>query len=242
MIEGLKFEKVKTGSVKMNQSRDLPRQHSYHTPQDYQAGQAPGISIQHASPGNPHPNAGLPGALQSGRPGASSAVTAPSTVPTLPPLQNPYQPNSSSRPATANTQTHSYSRSSPAGLDQPKYAPFIPTPESGRYPLTPNHRYNSSQAGQGDSLYSPLALADVRALHENGGLDPYASTPFPTEPTVATKSNYLAPWPVYAFDWCKWPVSNHQGGDSAGKMALGSYVEDGHNYVGHRHGHIEDTN
>ena len=207
----------------------MPRQHSYHTPQEYQAAQAPGISIHHVgSSGNPHPSSGLPGSLQSGRPGASSAVTAPSGVPTLPPLQNPYQPNSSSRPATA-SQTHNYSRSSPAGLDQPKYAPFIPTPDGSSYPSTPSHRYKSSQSGQADSLYSPLALADVRAL-ENGGLDPQASTPFPTEPTVATNSNYLAPWPVYAFDWCKWPVPSSQG-DSAGKMAIGSYVEDGHNYV-----------
>ena len=214
----------------MNQGRDLPRQQSYHTPQDYQTTQTPGISIHHAPPSNPPPS-NLPGALQSGRPGTSSAATTPSGVPTLPPLQNPYQPNTSSRPSTANTQTHNYSRSSPAGLDQTKYTPFAPTSDSSRYPSTPSHRYNSSQSGQGESMYSPLALADVRTLQENGNLDLQATTPYSAEPTVATHSNYLAPWPVYAFDWCKWPVSSNLGGNPTGKMALGSYVEDGHNYV-----------
>lgn len=211
----------------------MPRQHSYHTSHEYQGGQAPGISIHHvASSGNTHSSSGLPGALQPGRPSASSSMTAPSTIPTLPPLQNPYQPSSSSRPTTAN-HTHNYSRSSPAGLDQPKYAPFAATPESSKYPATPNHKYTSSQTGQGDSLYSPLALADVRTLNELGITDPQSSTPYSSDgyPTVPTNSNYLAPWPVYAFDWCKWPIQNQQIGDSAGKMALGSYVEDGHNFV-----------
>ena len=211
----------------------MPRQHSYHTPQDYQGAQAPGISIHHASPAASTPHSGLPGSLQSGRPSASSSITAPSTVPTLPPLQNPYQPNSSSRPTTA-SHAHNYSRSSPAGLDQPKYAPFVGTPESGsKYPSTPNHKYNSSQSGHGDSIYSPLALADVRTLEEMGNVDPQAGHAYGSEvyPTVPSNSNYLAPWPVYAFDWCKWPVQNQQVGASAGKMAVGSYVEDGHNFV-----------
>jgi WD repeat-containing protein 68 len=42
-----------------------------------------------------------------------------------------------------------------------------------------------------------------------------------------TMSNYLAPWVLYAFDWCKW----QPGGNSAGKVAIGSYLEDGHNFV-----------
>jgi WD repeat-containing protein 68 len=45
---------------------------------------------------------------------------------------------------------------------------------------------------------------------------------------VPTNSNYLAPWAVFAFDWCKYPVPH---GNSAGKMAVGSYLEDPHNYV-----------
>jgi WD repeat-containing protein 68 len=45
---------------------------------------------------------------------------------------------------------------------------------------------------------------------------------------VASNSNYLAPWSIYAYDWCKWTVP---GGNSAGKMAVGSYLEDNHNFV-----------
>ena len=219
----------------MNQNKDTPRQHSYTASHDYQSGHPPEINVHHATPqGNHYSSTGsaLPGALQPGRPGASASMTAPSSVPTLPPLQNPNQQSSSSRPATAN-HAHSYSRSSPAGLDQPKYAPFISTPENAKYASPPSHKYTSSQTGQGDSLYSPLGLADIRPLTEGGIGDPQSANPYQSDgyPTVATNSNYLAPWPLYAFDWCKWPVQNQQLGDSAGKMAIGSYVEDGHNFV-----------
>ncbi|KAL9102810.1 MAG: hypothetical protein Q9163_002088 [Psora crenata] len=218
-------------------SKDRPRQHSYHSSHEYAGGQAPGINIHHATPqtdqysgsstGSTHP-----GALQPGRPNASASVTAPSTIPTHPPLQNPNQSSSSSRPSTAN-HSHSYSRSSPAGFDQPKYAPFVGTPESAKYASPPNHRYTSSQTTQGDSIHSPLGLADIRPLTESGPLESQSGNPYSTDgyPNVATNCNYLAPWPVYAFDWCKWSVQNQQLGDSAGKMAIGSYVEDGHNYI-----------
>lgn len=43
-----------------------------------------------------------------------------------------------------------------------------------------------------------------------------------------TNSNYLAPFATYAYDWCKWPV---MGGSGAGKMAVGSYLEDPHNFI-----------
>ena len=43
----------------------------------------------------------------------------------------------------------------------------------------------------------------------------------------AGTSNYMAQWPMYAFDWCKWRPQ----GNGAGKLAIGSYLEDGHNYV-----------
>lgn len=218
----------------MSQSKDRPRQHSYNSSHDYQSGQAPGISIHHATPQGSHysGHSGLPGTLQPGRPGASASMTAPSTIPTLPPLQNPNQSMSSSRPSTTN-HAHSYSRSSPGGFDQPKYSPYINTPEQAKYASPPNHKYTSSQTGQNDSLYSPLGLADIRPLAETGVNDAGSANPYSTDgyPTVATNSNYLAPWPVYAFDWCKWPIQNQQLGDSAGKMAIGSYVEDGHNFV-----------
>lgn len=80
-------------------------------------------------------------------------------------------------------------------------------------------------------MYSPLGLADIRPVDSAEGpqsANPYSNDGFPAFPT---NSNYLAPWAVYAFDWCKWPVQQQSSGDSAGKMAIGSYVEDGHNFV-----------
>ncbi|MCJ1276338.1 hypothetical protein MMC21_004143 [Puttea exsequens] len=209
--------------------KDTPRHHSYHSSHEFVGG-APGINVHQATPqGSQYPGPSLPGSLQPGRPGASASITAPSTIPTLPQIQSSDQQQTSSRPSTA-SHSHSYSRSSPAGLD-PKYGPFPNTPESSKFASPPSHRYTSSQTNQSDSLYSPLGLADIRPIDSADGqhsANPYASEEFPDFPT---NSNYLAPWAVYAFDWCKWPVQ-HQGlGDSAGKMALGSYVEDGHNFI-----------
>ena len=227
----------------MNQqgTKDLPRHHSYHPPHEYPSGGAPEISLHQATPqGSHYSNAAtglnLPGSLQPGRPGASASMTAPSTIPTLPQTQNPLQQvTSSSRPSTASTagHAHTYSRSSPAGLDTPKYSPFVNTPENAKYGSPPGHRYTSSQTLQGDSAYSPLGLADIRPLGESGLDGPQSANPYSNDglPAFPTNSNYLAPWAVYAFDWCKWPVQQSNSSDSAGKMAIGSYVEDGHNFV-----------
>ncbi|KAK0516724.1 hypothetical protein JMJ35_001327 [Cladonia borealis] len=217
--------------------KDLPRHHSYHSSHEYPGGQTPGINVHQATPqGSQYTSSAagqsLPGSLQPGRPGASASMTAPSTIPTLPQIQNPaHQQQSSPRPSTAN-QSHNYSRSSPAGLDQPKYAPFASSPESAKYTSPSTHRYTSSQSGQPESTYSPLGLADIRPLGDSSQDGPQSANPYSGDgfPTFPTNSNYLAPWAVYAFDWCKWPVQ-HSSGDSAGKMAIGSYVEDGHNFI-----------
>lgn len=219
-------------------AKDLPRHHSYHSSHDFASGAAPGISVHQATPQGSHysnlsTGVSLPGSLQSGRPGASASITAPSIVPTLPQIHNPNQQNSNSpRPSTAG-HAHSYSRSSPAGMDTPKHSPFVNTPESAKYASPPSHRYTSSQTIQGDSAYSPLGLADIRPLGESGLDGPQSANPYSNDgfPAFPTNSNYLAPWAVYAFDWCKWPVQQSSSGDSAGKMAIGSYVEDGHNFV-----------
>ncbi|KAL8777806.1 MAG: hypothetical protein Q9213_007703 [Squamulea squamosa] len=211
-------------------STHLPRHHSYHASQDFSpAASAPGISIQQVAPPGGHHTAGaLPGAL---RPGASSANTAPGTVPTLPQIATQHQQYvSSSRSSTA-SHSHSYSRSSPAGFDQQKYMPYINTPESSKFPATPNNKY-SSHTPHGSSAYSPLGLADIRP--ESGMVDgPMSSNAYSSDSnsSVPTNSNYIAPWPVYAFDWCKWPVQSQTTGEPAGKMAIGSYVEDGHNFI-----------
>lgn len=80
----------------------------------------------------------------------------------------------------------------------------------------------------GGSRSTPLGLADIRPRADSSLSDGmpsgYESSASNTQPGT---SNYLAPWAVYAFDWCKWPSQ----GNGAGKLALGSYLEDGHNFV-----------
>ncbi|KAL8730870.1 MAG: hypothetical protein Q9166_003797 [cf. Caloplaca sp. 2 TL-2023] len=211
-------------------STHMPRHHSYHASQDLSpAASAPGISIQQVAPSGGHHTASiLPGAL---RPGASSANTAPGTVPTLPQISTQHQQYASSSRSSTASHSHSYSRSSPAGFDQQKYLPYINTPESSKFPATPNNKY-SSHTPHGSSAYSPLGLADIRP--ESGIVDgPMSANPYSSDSnsSVPANSNYIAPWPVYAFDWCKWPVQSPSMGEPAGKMALGSYVEDGHNFI-----------
>ena len=77
---------------------------------------------------------------------------------------------------------------------------------------------------------TPLGLADIRPRADSNlaeglpGANPYSYDGATSQPT---NSNYLAPWAIYAFDWCKWPAHN----SDAGKVAVGSYLEDGHNFV-----------
>lgn len=217
--------------------REAPRHHSYHSPGDITGGAAPGISVQQATPQkNQHPttvaSSTLPGPLQSGRPGPPSINTSSSIVPTLPqtPGQTPKHPDFAR--TSSSTQVHGYSRSSPAGLEQ-KYAPYINSPENSKYVSTPTQKY-ISQTPKADASYSPLGLADIRSHHDSGVIDtPSSANPYSNDGvhSMPTNSNYLAPWAVYAFDWCKLPVQQQNSNDGAGKMAIGSYVEDGHNFV-----------
>ncbi|MCJ1471775.1 hypothetical protein MMC13_000416 [Lambiella insularis] len=171
----------------------------------------------------------LPGALQpgsSGRPNIASVNTAPSTVPILPPISTQSQPFASPPRTSTTSHAHNYSRSSPA-------APFVNTPEDSKFATTPGHKYTSSQTPQAAS-YSPLGLADIRPRADSGMSDgPASANPYSNDgySNIPTNCNYLAPWAVYAFDWCKWPVAQQGLGDSAGKMAIGSYLEDGHNFI-----------
>ncbi|MCJ1288845.1 hypothetical protein MMC34_000375 [Xylographa carneopallida] len=173
----------------------------------------------------------LPGALQpgnTGRPHPASVNTAPSTVPVLPQISTQAQSQPYPNPArmSSTSHAHTYSRSSPA-------APFVNTPEDAKFATTPSHKYTSSQTPQAAS-HSPLGLADIRPRADSGMSDGLASAnPYSNDGyySMPTNCNHLAPWAVYAFDWCKWPVAQQGLGDSAGKMAIGSYLEDGHNYI-----------
>ncbi|KAL9119184.1 MAG: hypothetical protein Q9187_004261 [Circinaria calcarea] len=229
---------IPSNHVAMGQqnSREQSRQNSYHLYDD----SARGIAIQGQQQSNSSTGRSLPGALQpgnSGRPGPLSANTAPSTIPTLPHISTQTQPYSNSSRVTSVNHSHSYSRSSPAGLDQQKYLPYVNTPEESDFASTPSHRYTASQTPQGTHggpAYSPLGLADIRPCAGSGQSEgPPSANPYSAEGHSAnpTNCNYLAPWAVYAFDWCKWPVQKQGLGDAAGKMAIGSYLEDGHNFI-----------
>jgi WD repeat-containing protein 68 len=135
--------------------------------------------------------------------------------------------------------SHSYSRSSPAGLQEhQKYVPFAGSsasntpgsdmqgmPPQPRYPQTPQQKYYApGTPSAGGVAQSPLVLEQIRP-RANSSLNDDSNM---FGDMQSTNSNYMAPWAVFAFDWCKYPMLNS---NSAGKMAIGSYLEDPHNFV-----------
>jgi WD repeat-containing protein 68 len=207
----------------------------YQAPPAYGGSESLSINVQPSTPQHLSSNAGntLPGALQPGpmgRPGPLSSNTAPGSIPTLPHISTQMQqPPVSARPAGPN-HAHSYSRSSPTTLEQVKYKAFTNTPEATKYG-SPN-AMNVPQTPQASS-YSPLGLADIRPRTDTGFSDDPTSPGFyqgaADHQQYPKNSQYLAPWPIYATDWCKWPPRPH--GGHAGKVAIGSYLEDNHNFV-----------
>jgi WD repeat-containing protein 68 len=88
-------------------------------------------------------------------------------------------------------------------------------------------KYNPSNA-QRNISNTPLGLADIRPRADSSLSDGLPGTPgFDLLNVQPRTSNYMAPWALYAFDWCKWAPQ----GNGAGKLAIGSYLEDGHNFV-----------
>lgn len=228
---------VSSSQSHLQQTPQQAQQQMYNSPQQYSAGSAPNITLQQATPsgsqytGSSAAGGGVPGSLQPGsatRPGPTSSYTAPNTVPTIPQGNQSTQQQYTlpTRSNTMNT-SHNYSRSSPAGLEQ-KYVPFSNTPENAKYGAAPSQKYYNPQTPIGAS-HSPLALADIRPRGNSTADDTMTGGALiPDYDKTPSNSNYLAPWATYAFDWCKWPV---HGGNSAGKMAVGSYLEDAHNFV-----------
>ena len=198
----------------------------FQAPPAYGGGESLSINVQPSTPQHLNSTAGntLPGALQPGpmgRPGPLSSNTAPGSIPTVPHISTSMQ----QPPRSANfNHSHAYSRSSPTNLEQSKYRAFANPSETAKYGSMPQTPQASS--------YSPLGLADIRPQPEAGFLDDLRSPGLyqgAGDQQYPTNSNYLAPWPIYATDWCKWPPRSH--GNHAGKIAIGSYLEDNHNYV-----------
>ena len=210
-------------------SANIGSQRGALSPRDY-APTGPRIALEQATPeGSQYQSAGqLPGSLQPGRPAAMSANTAPA-VPTIPQAQDQY--STPSRTSTLSL-SHNYTRSSPAaGFDGQGYPPFSATTPSGTdHFSSPTNQKYTPQNTQRNVSNTPLGLADIRPRADSGlsdglpGANPYS---YDGANAMPTNSNYLAPWAIYAFDWCKWPAHNND----AGKVAVGSYLEDGHNFV-----------
>jgi DDB1- and CUL4-associated factor 7 len=235
-----------------------PPQHqsTYAPPQNYSTQSTPGIGLQ------PDPmSSAIPGSLQAGGaahaahaahaaqsarpPPPQAAYTAPTTVPTVPQINTnasqytlPTRSNTiNMNSAASHSSSHSYSRSSPAGLEQ-KYIPFNQTPQPSdgtKYtPQTPQQKFFSpATPTSGGPSNSPLALDQIRPrANSNMNDDGMSGTTLFSDlmERAPTNSNYLAPWGVFAFDWCKYPVPH---GNSAGRMAIGSYTEEPHNFVGY---------
>ncbi|EPS30588.1 hypothetical protein PDE_05540 [Penicillium oxalicum 114-2] len=182
-----------------------------------------------SSVGSGHSSATLPGSLTPGgqhRPPAVSLNTAPSNIPTL--SQTTPQQQTSHRTGMANS--HGHSRSSPAGFDQSPMYRQHGAADPSKYPTSPGGFLPHTPQG---SKYSPLGLADIRPPGDHllgESLMSPGSLPYNGDNQVPTNSNYVAPWPIYAVDWCKWPISGSPS-SFGGKLAVGSYLEDNHNYI-----------
>lgn len=208
--------------------------HHYGAPPAY-SGDGVAIHLQPSTPQHPNSVASnpVPGALQPGQASRPVPIGSSNTAPTLPTLPQittqMQQPPLSARPPTL-THTHSYSRSSPGVMDQPKYKPFSNTPEQSKY-VSPTANY-MPQTPQAPPSYSPLGLADIRPRADTILSDTTFSPNTAQDNDVSqypSSSDYIAPWPIYAVDWCKWPPRSNS--LSCGKVAIGSYLEDTHNYV-----------
>ncbi|KAI3398872.1 hypothetical protein diail_8381 [Diaporthe ilicicola] len=218
-------------------------QHGQISPREYSTPSAgPQIKLDQ-TPSNPPSYQGtpaVPSVLQPGGPvgrppsmGTNAAPTLPTMQGAMPQHQQDYQ--TPSKPSL--NLSHSYSRSSPAagGYDgsNPGYSPYTPTTPGGSVAnssqfMSPTDRGYNAPGSQRNMSHTPLGLADIRPRADSTLSDGLPSgVDFPMQNTPPGTSNYMAPWATYAFDWCKWAPQ----GNGAGKVAIGSYLEDGHNFI-----------
>jgi WD repeat-containing protein 68 len=233
------------GQQSQHQQQPPPQQQQQQqhvSPHDY----TPQIQLDQslASAQNYGPTSSVPNILQPGGHPARPPVISVNTAPDLPtiqgsnliaPQQQPHHAASQEFHTpikSASNMSHSYSRSSPAaGYDaaSSSYHAYTPTtpvgPSSSQY-MSPSDatKYNAS-GSQRNISNTPLGLADIRPRADSSMSDGPPGYDLANAPPSA--SNYTAPWALYAFDWCKWAPQ----GNGAGKLAVGSYLEDGHNFI-----------
>jgi WD repeat-containing protein 68 len=227
----------------------MPASMAHHSqqmaPRDYSSVGAPHIKLEQVSPnvsslpsyqsGGNVPNVLQPGGM-SARPPAISSNTAP-TLSGMQQQQPEYHSYQHQGPSKSNSLSisHSHSRSSPSTPYEgggSSYVPYTPTTPGGTGNSSPftsptDMKYNPPN-NQRNMSNTPLGLADIRPRADSSLSDGLPGTPgYEVADIRPRTSNYMAPWALYAFDWCKWAPQ----GNSAGKLAIGSYLEDGHNYV-----------
>ncbi|KAK0648886.1 WD40-repeat-containing domain protein [Cercophora newfieldiana] len=220
------------------------------SPREYQStSAAPHIKLEQPPSGPPpmqsYPSAStVPNVLQPGGMGARPSAMSSNTAPTLPTLQQ--QTSEYQTPPKPNSMNlaHGYSRSSPAAPYEggSSYMPYTPTTPGGssqqqQYMSPTDAKYGQSST-QRNVSNTPLGLADIRPRADSNLSDGLPGTPaYELANAQPRTSNYMAPWALYAFDWCKWAPQ----GNGAGKLAIGSYLEDGHNFIQILDAHLSPT-
>ncbi|KAK3900687.1 WD40-repeat-containing domain protein [Staphylotrichum tortipilum] len=242
----------RTGTYdELHMSSGMAHQQPPQVARDYAAppGASPHIKLDQAAPSlsGYQPAAAVPNVLQPGGLGARAPAIQPNAVPTLPSMQADYQSHQHQTPGKPNSLSlsHSYSRSSPSAPYEGAgsgYLPYTPTTPGGSAassqfmsPTEPKYNPTNSQRNISNT---PLGLADIRPRADSSLSDGLPGTPgYELVSTQPRTSNYMAPWALYAFDWCKWAPQ----GNGAGKLAIGSYLEDGHNFIQILDAHLSPT-
>ena len=218
------------------------------SPRDYSSAGGPHIKLEQ-SPNAPQmqnypnsasgavPNVLQPGGMSSGaRPSLMSANSSASSGMGQQQSQQRADYQTPTKPNPLGGLAHTYSRSSPQTSYEggSSYVPYTPNtpggsagPSSSQYISPTDSKYNTSSS-QRNVSNTPLGLADIRPRADSNLSDGLPGTPaYELANASPRTSSYLTPWALYAFDWCKWQPQ----GNSAGKVAIGSYLEDGHNFV-----------
>lgn len=214
-------------------------QHGQMSPREYSSTGAPHIKLEQAPASHPPQlqsytsSSAVPGVLHPGGMGGRPAALSSNTAPTLPTMQQPDYATPSKPPSNMSSLSHNYSRSSPAasydtGSSYAAYTPTTPNASSSSQFMSPTDNKYAPGSSQRNVSNTPLGLNDIRPRADSSLSDGLpGSMQYELANGQPGTSNYLAPWALYAFDWCKWAPQ----GNSSGKLALGSYLEDGHNFV-----------
>lgn len=215
------------------------------SPRDFTTAPGPQIKLEqppsqptHPSQYQPSSSSAVPGVLQPGRhSGMGTNPGPPMSSMSGSMQQSPSEYASPSKPPSL-SMSHTYTRGSPADpydtTTPSSYTPYTPTtpggsaiPGQSQY-MSPNDPKYTAPGSHRSISNTPLGLADIRPRADSSLSDSQPGTMgYELANSQPSTSNYLAPWALYAFDWCKWKPH----GKGTGKVAVGSYLEDGHNFV-----------